>query len=94
MAAVAEWEAEHGALTEEELAFADAKLDAWSADDLDEKRARVAGVACARSGLPDVIDAAVVVGALTRDDLVVTSDAKDLEQIAVSLGKRLKIHRI
>jgi hypothetical protein len=41
-----------------------------------------------------VIDASVVIGALTRGDLVVTSDADDLERIAAALGRRLSIHRI
>jgi hypothetical protein len=41
-----------------------------------------------------VIDASVVIGALARDDLVVTSDADDLVRIAASLGRRLQIHRV
>jgi hypothetical protein len=41
-----------------------------------------------------VIDASVVVGALARGDLVVTSDAGELERLAASLGRRLPSHRI
>jgi hypothetical protein len=41
-----------------------------------------------------VIDAGVVVGALTRGDLVVTSDADDLGRIASALGRRLPMHRV
>jgi hypothetical protein len=41
-----------------------------------------------------VIDASVVIGALARGDLVVTSDADDLERIATALARRLPIHRI
>jgi len=61
---------------------------------LDERVARLAGRACARSGTRDVIDASVVIGVLARGDLVVTSDADDLERIAAALGRRLSIHRI
>ena len=42
----------------------------------------------------DVVDAAVVVLALARDDLVVTSDEDDLQHLASALGQRLKTHRI
>src|SRR3989442_688681 len=42
----------------------------------------------------DVILASVVIGALARGDLVLTSDASDLERIAAALGRRLAIHSI
>ena len=61
---------------------------------LDEGSARAAGRACARSATRDVVDAAVVVGALTRGDLVVTSDPGDLQRIAAGLRRRLAVHRI
>ena len=61
---------------------------------LDEPRARGAGVACARSGSRDVVDASVVAGAIARDDLVVTSDADDLTRLAAALGKSIRVHRI
>lgn len=63
-------------------------------EDLDERRARAAGVACARSGVPDIVDAAVVAGAVARGDLVVTSDPKDLQRIASALGAALPVHRV
>jgi hypothetical protein len=59
---------------------------------LDEPRSRAGGTACARSGTSDVIDASVVVGALARGDLVVTSDTSDLRRIADALGARLAFH--
>lgn len=62
-------------------------------ENLDERGARAAGVACARSGLADLVDASVVVGALERHDLVVTSDPDDLQRIARGLGRRLETHR-
>ena len=49
---------------------------------LDEVRARAAGAACGRAGTADPIDAAVAVGAITRGDLVVTSDDGDLRRLA------------
>ncbi|RPI60132.1 MAG: hypothetical protein EHM50_07965 [Lysobacterales bacterium] len=60
----------------------------------DEPRARAAGVVWARSGTRDVVDAVVVAGALARADLVVTSDADDLERIASALGASIRSHRI
>lgn len=61
---------------------------------LDEVRARAAGVACGRSDSRDIVDAAVVAGALARADLVVTSDAGDLQRIAASMGRTLNIHQL
>jgi hypothetical protein len=63
-------------------------------EDLSEPRARSAGHACARAGARDIIDASVVVGALARDDVVVTSDPDDLVRIASALGGGLRIHGI
>ncbi|WP_419943853.1 twitching motility protein PilT [Candidatus Poriferisodalis sp.] len=57
---------------------------------LDEAGARSAGAACARAGTSDVVDAAVVVGAAARGDVVVTSDQKDLQRIAAALGVALR----
>ena len=63
-------------------------------EELTEERARAAGVACARSRTRDVVDASVVVGALARGDLVVTSDPHDLGRIAAGLRLSLRLHRI
>jgi hypothetical protein len=63
-------------------------------EELTEARARAAGVACARSSAADLVDASVVVGALARNDLVVTSDPADLERLAAGLGRRLQLHRV
>lgn len=63
-------------------------------EDLDESRGRASGVACARAGTRDIIDAAVVVGAIARGDLVVTSDPDDLARIAAGLGTSVRLHRI
>jgi len=58
---------------------------------LDETRSRAAGQACACTGSSDVIDATVVVGAIARADLVVTSDPDDIAHIADGLNTRLDI---
>lgn len=57
-----------------------------------ERQARSAGAALAASGGRDLIDAAVVVTALAREDLVVTSDPSDLRQIASAIGRTIELH--
>lgn len=61
---------------------------------LTEAEARAAGIALAKSGANDLIDAVVVVTALARGDLVVTSDPDDLTRIASAVGGNLRIHVI
>lgn len=63
-------------------------------EELTEPHARSAGGACARSGTADVVDASVVVGAVTRHDLVVTSDPDDLAQLAEALARPIRLHRV
>lgn len=63
-------------------------------EDLTDVRARASGAACARAGTDDVIDASVVVGAIARRDLVLSSDSGDLDAIAQALGKRLDVRSI
>lgn len=57
----------------------------------DESRARSAGAACAVSGSSDVVDAAVVVGAAARGDIVVSSDPEDLRRLRIALGVEIRI---
>ncbi len=57
---------------------------------LDELRARAVGHGCGRAGTSDVIDATVVVGAVARRDLVVTSDPADIDGIAAGLNSTLE----
>jgi hypothetical protein len=63
-------------------------------EDLDELRARAVGYACAQSETKDIVDASVVVGALARGDLVVTSDTDDIGRIADALGRSLALYEI
>jgi predicted nucleic acid-binding protein len=59
-----------------------------------EQQARAAGEALAASDGRDLIDAAIVVAALARDDLIVTSDPDDLRRIASALGRSIALHVI
>ncbi|MGH8906025.1 MAG: PIN domain-containing protein [Egibacteraceae bacterium] len=52
---------------------------------LDESTAKAAGALCGRSGTADLIDASVVLAALTRSAIVVTSDPHDLLRIHPAL---------
>jgi hypothetical protein len=61
---------------------------------LTELEARDAGYACGLADTGDVVDTAVVVGALTRGDAVVTSDPLDLARIADALSRKLAVHVI
>lgn len=69
-------------------------LQGCRVEEMTEQRARQVGVACARSNTRDIVDASVVVGALERGDLTVTSDPVDIERIARGLGRRVAIHRL
>ena len=55
---------------------------------LDHHQARSVGALAARAAATDIIDVTVVEGALRRGDLVVSSDSRDLELIASSVGRR------
>jgi PIN domain-containing protein len=48
---------------------------------LDEHLARSCGELCAAAGLPDVIDASVVILARERRDPIITSDPNDLRRL-------------
>lgn len=63
-------------------------------EDLDEVRGRAAGQACGRARTSDVIDATVVVGAIARRDVVVTSDRGDLAALATALNSPIVIMAI
>ncbi|MEV4419492.1 twitching motility protein PilT [Patulibacter sp. NPDC049589] len=56
---------------------------------LDEYRARAAGTLLAAAASSDLVDAAVVIGALRRHDAVVTSDPGDLSVLADAAGRDL-----
>ena len=68
-----------------------ALLTSCRTEDLDELHARQAGGLLARAGQDDVIEASVVIGALSRADAVFTSDRTDLERLGLAAGVRLQI---
>jgi hypothetical protein len=51
-----------------------------------------AGAALAASQGRDLVDAAVVVTALAREDLILSSDPDDLRRIASAIGRDLTVH--
>lgn len=61
---------------------------------LDERLARAAGETCGRSGTSDIVDAAVVVSAIARNDIVFSSDRGDLTRIADALGVSVEIEDV
>lgn len=69
-------------------------LQGCEVDALSELGARSAGAACAVARTADVVDASVVVGALQRDDLIITSEVADITNIVDALGQRVAIQRI
>jgi hypothetical protein len=58
---------------------------------LDDGRARLVGALAARAGATDIVDAAVVEGALRRHDIVISSDPDDIRSIAGATGNRLEV---
>ena len=69
-------------------------LHGCNVDPLTESQARAAGAVLAASGGSDLIDAAVVMTALARNDLIVTSDPDDLRRIAAAIGRDLAVHAV
>lgn len=66
-------------------------LKAVVVEDLTRDKAMYVGRLLAASRTADVIDAAVVVGAASRGDAVLTSDPDDLARLATALGARVPI---
>ena len=69
-------------------------LNGCEVEALGEKEARKTGAACKAGQTADVVDASVVIGALSRGDIVITSDPGDLGRIADALGQRLTIQGV
>lgn len=69
-------------------------LSACEVEAMDEPKARSAGASCAVASSADVIDASVVVGALLRHDVVVTSDPKDINGLIGALGQAVEVHTV
>ena len=60
-------------------------------ESLDDIRARATGTLAGRAQTTDIVDACVVEGAIRRRDLVISSDAGDLNPIAAAAGSQLQI---
>ena len=69
-------------------------LNACWVEPLTEAQARAVGVLAAKSGLDDTVDLAVAEGALQRNDVVLTSNRKDIERATHSIGRALAIHDV
>jgi hypothetical protein len=63
-------------------------------EDLIERQARDVGVLVGKSGHDDVVDVAVVEGAVRRRDAVVTSNPTHIRAIADTVRARLRIESI
>lgn len=61
---------------------------------MSEEQARRVGVLAGRARHDDIVDVAVVEGALRRQDAVVTSDEGHIRRIARAIGARLRIERV
>jgi len=61
---------------------------------MNDAHARAVGHLLARVSSNDIVDAAVVLGAMHRKDAVVTSDPDDILAIAHSAGIRLEVIRL
>lgn len=68
-------------------------LDAVSVAALDDALGRRAGALLGRCGNDDVVDAALVLLAVD-DDLILTSDARDLGALAEATGTRVELIRV
>lgn len=61
---------------------------------MSEEQARVVGRLASRSRHDDVVDLAVVEGALRRRDAIVTSDPEDIRHIAAAVGERVRLEPV
>jgi hypothetical protein len=61
---------------------------------MSEEQACVVGRLASRSRHDDVVDLAVVEGALRRRDAIVTSDPEDIRHIAAAVGERVRLEPV
>jgi predicted nucleic acid-binding protein len=61
---------------------------------MSEEQARAVGRLASRSRHEDVVDLAVVEGALRRRDAIVTSDPVDIRHIAAAVGERVRLESV
>jgi predicted nucleic acid-binding protein len=61
---------------------------------MSEGHARAVGRLASRSRHRDVVDLAVVEGALRRRDAIVTSDSNDIRRITAALGEHIPLESV
>jgi hypothetical protein len=61
---------------------------------MSEAQSRKVGALCGKARHQDVVDVAVVEGALRRGDAVVTSDPKDARRIAAAAGATVAVEAV
>ncbi len=69
-------------------------LSLCTSEPLTEDRAKAVGVLAARAGHDDIVDVAVVEGAVRRRDAVVTSNPTHIRKIADAVRERLTIETV
>jgi hypothetical protein len=69
-------------------------LSACQVEPMSEEQARDVGVLSGKSGHDDIVDVAVVEGAIRRDDAVATSDENHIRMIAAKVGRTLWIEPV
>lgn len=61
-------------------------------EDFTKTQAKQVGVMIGQSGLNDIVDVAVVEGALRRNDAVVTSNRSHIAQVANAMNRHIEIY--
>ena len=69
-------------------------LKASTVEGFTERRAKDVGVLLGKSGTADIVDASVVLGAVERDDAIVTSDPDDIIYLLSVLGADLPVVKV
>jgi hypothetical protein len=69
-------------------------LGACEVEPMTEELARSVGVLAGRAGHHDIVDVAVVEGAIRRGDAIVTADAGDIRKVTAGAGVHLRIERV
>jgi hypothetical protein len=66
-------------------------LGGCEVESFDDNQARQVGLLVAKAATKNIVDATVVEGALRRNDIVISSNRSDLEEIASAAGRLLDI---
>ena len=69
-------------------------LQLCAVEALDEGQARAVGTLAGATRHHDIVDVAVVEGAVRRGDAVVTSDPDDIRRVSRAIGARLRVEGV